>query len=149
MRTIRRRLMAISITRRFEFCAGHRVYGHEGKCAHVHGHQYFVEITVTTPRLDALGMVIDFSAIKEVIGTWIDLNWDHGMLLNVDDPLVDFWATELRGHKYFALPYNPTAENIARYLLQKVCPEEMPDLTTTKVKVWETPNCYAEARLDD
>ena len=49
-----------TITRRLEFDAGHRVYQHESKCNHVHGHRYVVEVEATG-TLDGLGRIIDFS----------------------------------------------------------------------------------------
>ena len=76
------------ITRKIEFDAGHRVYGHEGKCAHLHGHRYVAEITVQAEELDGIGRVIDFGAVKKVMKEWIDMCWDHNTLLNADDPLA-------------------------------------------------------------
>lgn len=77
------------ITRRFEFDYGHRVLGHEGKCRHLHGHRGRAEVTVSASELDDLGRVIDFSVIKEKVGSWIDEHWDHNLLLHPEDPL---WA---------------------------------------------------------
>ena len=52
--------------------------------------------------------------------------------------------------KYFVLPYNPTAENMARYLLEEVCPGLLDELGVQAVKVviWETEESCAEATLD-
>jgi len=67
----------IRITRKIEFDSGHRVLGHEGKCAHLHGHRYVAEITVESAGLDSLGRVVDFSVIKEKVGKWVDENWEY------------------------------------------------------------------------
>lgn len=152
------------ITRRFEFDAAHRVLGHEGKCANLHGHRYVALVTVETAELDTLGRVIDYSVLKEEIGRWIDRKWDHNTLLNSDDPLVsilgDQSLKELEKlppsetlHTNLKMPYvfeknNPTAENIAAYLLTvcKVILNRYPELEVTKVEVFETPNCSAVAR---
>jgi 6-pyruvoyltetrahydropterin/6-carboxytetrahydropterin synthase len=134
-----------------EIDAGHRVYGHEGKCAHVHGHRYKFEIHATATELDIVGRVIDFSIIKEKIGQWLDDNWDHGMILWVSDPVSQEWispVTYLYGHKYFLLPYNPTAENLADFLLDKA--NELlkrTEVRVFKVVCWETPNCWASAEV--
>ncbi len=142
----------ITITRRLEFCAGHRVLGHEGHCRFLHGHHYIAEITVQSESgLDSLGRVIDFSVIKSRVGKWIDEIWDHNILLHPDDPqLLHFQMTEDR------LPYvmelkkakrNPTAENIAEDLcLQAI--HLLPELQVTNVRIWETPNCFADYSND-
>jgi len=52
--------------------------------------------------------------------------------------------------RYYVLPFNPTAENMARYLLEKVCPQllEGTGVIATKVVIWETAEACAEASLD-
>ena len=159
------------ITRRFEFDAGHRVLGHEGKCANLHGHRYVAEVTVAAQSLDTLGRVVDFSVVKETIGTWIDVQWDHNILLHQDDPLAKIWAEwqqpgdlnvvdvrvdapHLFGPKapyIFPDGLNPTVENLA-YLLFKIARRltqdsnlpALKEVQVLRVKVWETPNCWAE-----
>ena len=48
----------ITCTRRLTFCAGHRVLGHESKCAHPHGHNYVVYVTAEAEQLDDVGRVM-------------------------------------------------------------------------------------------
>ena len=146
------------ITRKFRFCAGHRVLNHEGKCRHLHGHDYGVEITVSSLGLDDLGRVVDFSVIKEKLGTWIDEELDHNMLLHPDDPLLNTTDSQgyfksgcepevLIGRIPFMMPEyapNPTAENIAHVIFNQA--KELLNnggLSVEQVTVWETPNCCA------
>ena len=70
--------MNVTIMRRIRFCAGHRLSGHEGKCAYFHGHNYLAEFHVVGSQPDAVGRVIDFAQLKEVLKGWIDQHWDHG-----------------------------------------------------------------------
>lgn len=136
----------ISITRRIEFDSAHRVMEHEGKCKYLHGHRYVVEASFSADQLDALGRVIDFSVIKERLQCWIDENWDHNTILwDKDAPLGDQIAL-LTGREVFYLPYNPTAENLAFYLKQIICPALFPEkhLYCIRLRIYETPNCYAE-----
>lgn len=142
---------SVSVTRKFEFDAAHRVLGHENKCKHLHGHRYSVLVTVEAPSLDGLGRVVDFSCLKTLIGEWIDANLDHNILLHAKDPLWPVWASE-DGAEIFAgkNPYhmrelgNPTAENIA-ILIAKVSASLLPqELEVIKVRVHETPNCFAD-----
>lgn len=142
-------MKTITCTRRLTFCAGHRVYGHESKCAHPHGHNYVVHVTAEAERLDRVGRVIDFSVLKERVGGWIEANWDHGFLLcEADVPLRAALAGN-GGFKLFVLPENPTAENLADYLLRVVCPDVLRDTSVVVVcvRVEETENCYADAKL--
>lgn len=134
------------ITRKFEFDAGHRVLGHEGKCRHLHGHRYTLEVSVETDGLDKLGRVIDFGSMKSVLGNWIDENWDHNMILNSQDPLVS--SSHLVGRLPYIMPdyaANPTVENLILVFAQKA--KELlagSGLVLAKIRMYETPNCWAE-----
>lgn len=138
----------ITCTRRLQFCAGHRVHNHESKCRNLHGHNYVALFTASAP-LDDLGRVIDFSVLKQQIGGWIDEHWDHGFILWDNDLEARATMALMPQQKLFLLPTNPTAENMARHLLQVVCPERLAGtgVEVIKVRLWETENCYAEAAL--
>lgn len=145
----------IEITRLFGFDSGHRILRHESKCANLHGHRYSAEVTCTAPALDDLGRVVDFSKIKELVGGWIDENWDHTMLLHVDDPILKIhvdapkWMNEqLFGPKRpYIMQSNPTAENMSAELFA-VATTLLADIgiTVTQIKLYETPNCFAVYR---
>lgn len=140
----------ITITRKLEFDAGHRVHNHESKCGTLHGHRYVAEITATAPELDSLGRVIDFSVLKEKIGTWLDEAWDHNTLVFREDDATQRALMSIpRKKDPFVCDFNPTAENMAAYLLRTVCPVLMKGtgVTVTKIRLWETPNCFAEVTL--
>lgn len=137
----------ISVTKVLDFHAGHRLLNHESKCRSAHGHSYTIEITARADKLDVVGRVIDFSVIKEVVGAWINEYWDHGFILEVGDPLQK--ALYEDHSKVFQLPYAPTAENIATYLLGIANQLLRPyGVTVTEIVCWETPRCYATATLD-
>lgn len=140
-----------TISRRLEWDAGHRVYGHESKCNNLHGHRYVAEVTVTAPGLDTVGRIIDFSCIKELIGRYIDKSWDHNLMLHPDDPLnavIDANPSAFNDRAPYVMKYgNPTAENIAHELFDiavELLGSHDVALTVTSVKVWETPNCSCE-----
>lgn len=142
----------ITCTRVIHFCAGHRVMGHENKCATPHGHNYYVEIFAEAISLDGIGRVIDFSLIKEAIGSWIDRFWDHTFLVFEKDIQMIEALKMMPGVKEpYICPFNPTAENIALYLLNEISPRLLQNkyVQVTKVKVYETDNCYATASLKD
>lgn len=142
--------MKVTVTRTLEFDAGHRVMNHESKCATLHGHRYKVEIQAEAEQLDDIGRIIDFSVLKNQIGTWLDIHWDHNVVVyEKDEQTLDALRHIPRKKEPWVAPWNPTAENMADHLLRKVCPALMIDtgVTVTKVTVWETPNCRAEAVL--
>ena len=51
----------------------------------------------------------------------------------------------IEGQKKYALPYNPTAENLAKYLFHVIAPELVSDtdIFISKIVVWETENAFA------
>lgn len=136
--------MSYQITRKIEFDAGHRLVKHESKCRNVHGHRYTAEITVEAAALDDCGRVIDFGAIKEIVGGWVDEKWDHGFLMERGDPIA-IWL-EANAMKAAVLDFPPTAENLAQELL-RVAYGLLRDkgIRVVRVRLWETPNCYADA----
>lgn len=134
----------ITCTRKLDFDAAHRVLGHKGRCRFLHGHRYSIEVTCETHDLDDLGMVVDFSCIKTVIGGWIDSQFDHNILLNPDDPQIKHILGTEERPPYIMTTGNPTAENIAKEIYNrthKLLPEM---IKMVKVRVYETPNCYAD-----
>jgi 6-pyruvoyltetrahydropterin/6-carboxytetrahydropterin synthase len=129
------------VTRELFFCYGHRLLRYEGKCRHLHGHNGKAIITLEAPKLDTLGMVIDFSKIKQVLQTWIDQNLDHKMLLCREDPLIPMLRE--RSEAFFEMDANPTAENIAKLIYDYAKSQGFP---VVEVHLWETEHCYASYR---
>lgn len=128
-----------SVTKRIEFCYGHRLLDYDGVCRHPHGHNALVEIEVGTAQLDGRDMVCDFGDIKRVVKGWIDQELDHKMLLRRDDPLVT--ALQALGEPVFLLDSNPTVECIARLIFEYAVQQGFP---VVRVRVWETPSSFAE-----
>ena len=135
-----------SVTKRIDFCYGHRLLDYDGACKHPHGHNAVAEIEVRTDALDGRDMVRDFSDIKRIVKQWIDCHVDHKMILRHDDPLLQ--PLQQLGEPVFVLDSNPTVERIARLIFDHVREEGFP---VVSVKVWETPTSFAtygEARAD-
>lgn len=138
----------ISCTRRIEFDAAHRILNHESKCKMLHGHRYILEATFVADNLDSLGRVIDFSEIRQILGAWIDNNFDHNTILSRDDKNLGEKISSETKQKIFYIDENPTAENIAKFLLEKICPKLFAgkNVQCTAIKLYETPNCYVEVK---
>ncbi len=142
--------MPITIMRRIKFCAGHRLAQHGGKCEFFHGHNYTAEFYVTGSEVDDVGRLIDFAVLKTKFKGWLDEHWDHGFVLWEGDANGLEAVKLVRPCKYYTLPYNPTAENMALYLLDVVCPQLLAEtkVHVAKVVLWETDEAFAEAALD-
>ena len=126
------------VTREISFCYGHRLLQYDGKCRHLHGHNGRAVLTLASSRLDELGMVMDFTRLKQVVGTWIDETLDHKMLLHRDDPVLSFLRQQ--GEPVHVLDVNPTAENIARLIYEFAASQGFP---VVEVQLWETDSCFA------
>ena len=122
------------VVRKHEIHCGHRVYQHESKCRNLHGHSYVFHLKCSSENLDNLGRVIDFSVIKELLCKWLDDNWDH----KLDSSVV-------------SIPYNPTAENLARYLVETIGPQLFAHLpiTLSEVTLEETSKCSASYAISN
>ena len=130
------------VTKELNFCAAHRLLAYGGKCGRLHGHNYKIEVTCSW-ILDRHNMVIDFSTIKNIVGEWVDENWDHMTILNSEDELRN-----TVGHVDNVFVFNdenPTAEVMARFLYDKFVGEfKACYVRLDKIRVWETPTCWAE-----
>jgi 6-pyruvoyltetrahydropterin/6-carboxytetrahydropterin synthase len=137
----------ITANRYHDISCGHRVVGHEGKCRHLHGHNYRIHFVCGSAELDMVGRVIDFSVIKAKLCMWLEDVWDHKMLIWRDDPLLP--ELQKIDPSVVVVPFNPTAENIGNHLLQVVAPELLHGTGVTLIKcvVEETRKCSAEVTL--
>ena len=86
------------VKKRIEISAAHRLeLDYESRCAELHGHNWIVEVYCRAEQLNSNGMVVDFTEIKRLVKDPLD----HKVLNDV-------------------LPFNPTAENIARWICERV-----------------------------
>lgn len=133
----------ITITRYHDISSGHRVVGHEGACARLHGHNYRIHFVCAANDLDDVGRVIDFSEVKKRLCMWLENNWDHRFLLWEEDPWCE--ALSRIDNTVVWVPFNPTAENLAHYLVTVVGPRELKGTGVVLVDcmVEETRKCSA------
>jgi len=87
---------------------------------------------------------MDFSVIKELLCEWLETNWDHKFLVYVKDPLVDP-LVQHDPEGTVIVDFNPTAENMGKYLVEVVGPQELPEgVELVKVVLEETRKCSVE-----
>jgi 6-pyruvoyltetrahydropterin/6-carboxytetrahydropterin synthase len=127
-----------TVTEIIDFCYGHRLLRYQGKCAHLHGHNGRVEVTVAAKGLDQQSMVTDFSEVGRIVRGFIDAHLDHKLLLHKDDPL----AAVLKRHDepLYLMDRDPTAEAIARLICESAREQ---GLDVSEVRLWETPSSVA------
>jgi 6-pyruvoyltetrahydropterin/6-carboxytetrahydropterin synthase len=136
----------ITAERYHDISCGHRVVGHEGKCQNLHGHNYRIFFTIQSTgenELDQVGRVLDFSVIKSILCAWLEERYDHKMLIWDQDPMLQ-QLLEL-DKTICVVAYNPTAENIAWFLVDKLGPLLLEGTGTKLVRcrVEETRKCSA------
>ena len=105
-------MRTITVSHNFE--TAHRLPHLPGKCESLHGHSWWVDVTVGAMNTDDQGLIVEFGPYKKLLRGWIDEHLDHGTMLGPDDPLVPL----LRGHgcRVHEVPGYPTVENVALML---------------------------------
>jgi len=143
------------ITRRLEFDAGHRIPDHKSQCRHLHGHRYALEITLSGEVIHQAGspvngMVMDFADVKAIASAQVVDRWDHAFLAWREDREIVPFLQSLPWHKTVLLDVVPTAENLAfeafRILEAAYRDVYANQLKLEQVRLYETPNCWADAR---
>lgn len=143
----------LSITRKLEFDAGHRIPDHKSQCRNLHGHRYTLEITLVGQVVEIEGrsdngMIMDFSDIKTLAKQHLVDVWDHAFLVYAKDQAVRNFLTSLPEHKTVVIDRIPTVENLARTafdILNAVYQDAYgTGLHLQKLVLHETPNCWAE-----
>ncbi|MEG1325472.1 MAG: 6-carboxytetrahydropterin synthase QueD, partial [Janthinobacterium sp.] len=109
----------LTITRKLEFDAGHRIPDHKSQCRNLHGHRYTVEITLVGKVIEAEGnsdngMIMDFSDVKTLAKQHLVDVWDHAFLVYEKDTAVRDFLASLPDHKTVVIDRIPTVENLAR-----------------------------------
>ena len=110
----------ITVTKRFNFDLAHRLDPeYKGLCKNLHGHTYICEVTVSAKKVDEHGMIMDFGDIKKYFEGWIKDNWDHAVVIHVDDRDLIDWCED-NEQRYYKMPpeYTTTAESMVRFLAE-------------------------------
>jgi 6-pyruvoyltetrahydropterin/6-carboxytetrahydropterin synthase len=122
------------------FDASHRLLHYRGKCANLHGHRWKVEVWIEGTVDDTSMILMDYNAIKIIVD-----HFDHQIILNHDDPMVECIS---QFQEVITTPGDPTSELLAmliRDMIQGYCQEQGTQAVVSRVRVWESPTCYAEA----
>lgn len=135
----------MKVAKQFTWEAAHRLPWHQGSCKSLHGHSYRMTVEVEGEP-DERGMLIDFQDIKRILKPLVD-DWDHATLVADDD--IDLrHVLEGMGSRIALLPYDSTAENLARYAAEYLVREggetlRKRQIHAVAVTIRETDTCYA------
>lgn len=140
----------VKISKDYHFEAAHRLINYVGPCSNIHGHSYKVRVTFTSGCLDKQDMVLDFKAIRLIIGNWIDANLDHALILSCKDTAIaEAILKSQSGVKLYFTTWSPTAEVLAEVIFQEAQSNSIKfGVTLLAVQVWETTSAYAEVTND-
>lgn len=135
----------MKIAKEFRWEMGHRLQCHKGKCYNLHGHSYKLLVEFTG-KVESSGMVIDYFDVKEIVAPIVE-ELDHTVLVwDKDTTLLD--ALQKLNSNHIIIQYESTAENLCNYFLDKIRSCNLPsNITSIKVKVFETENTYAEEEI--
>jgi 6-pyruvoyltetrahydropterin/6-carboxytetrahydropterin synthase len=143
----------LTITRKLEFDAGHRIPDHKSQCRNLHGHRYTLEITligavIAEEGSSDNGMIMDFSDVKALAKQHLVDVWDHAFLAYAKDTVVREFLASIPGHKTVIIDSIPTVENLAQtaFNILKAAYQDRygTGLRLHKLVLHETPNCWAE-----
>ena len=115
------------VTKKATFAAAHFLRNYDGPCARLHGHNWTVEVTVRAPKVDPMGMVVDFMDLGAAMDELLEMV-DHRNL-NEIPPFIEV---------------NPTSENLAAWFHQELDRRLAPKgIRPHVVRIWEMPDCSA------
>jgi 6-pyruvoyltetrahydropterin/6-carboxytetrahydropterin synthase len=115
------------------FSSAHQLRGYKGKCENLHGHNYKIEIYARGSELDNIGLLVDFGDLK-----------------NAADDIVQYLDhRNINELPPFDVELNPSAENLARYILEQVSARVGDErVKVFKVRCFETPTSVATYQVD-
>ena len=140
----------IRITKKFDFEAGHALFGYDGKCKNIHGHSYKLFVTVIgEPINDSShiknGMVIDFGDLKTIVNQEIIKPFDHSVIFNNQSPHKAIGEKLLaEGHNVIMVDYQPTSENLIIDFALKIQAQLPKSISLFSLRLQETESSFAE-----
>lgn len=138
----------VRVTKKFSFEMAHALEGHDGKCRNIHGHSYFLYVTIIGHPINSdnnakNGMVIDFADLKVIVNTEIIMPLDHALMLYDKSE----YLTAMKTHTYQKLvikTYNPTCENMIIDFAHTIKRHLPNGIVLQSLKLEETKTSYAE-----
>ncbi|OOF84354.1 6-carboxytetrahydropterin synthase QueD [Rodentibacter ratti] len=135
------------ISKEFSFDMAHLLDGHDGKCQNLHGHTYKLQVEIMgdlSPLGSKKSMVIDFSDLKTIVKKAILEPMDHAFIYDETNERESKIAKLLQSldSKTFGVPFRTTAEELARFIFNRLKYDEK--LAVSTIRLWETPTSFCE-----
>jgi 6-pyruvoyltetrahydropterin/6-carboxytetrahydropterin synthase len=138
----------MKISKEFRWEMGHRLPFHEGLCKNLHGHSYKMELTIEGST-DKNGMIIDFYDLGKIVKPVLE-KYDHAFMCWYRDTDLKNFLTE-KNLKRVIVKYHSTVENISREIGKEILYGlknlGMKNIKAITVKIFETPNSFAESGI--
>ncbi len=144
----------IRVTKVFYFEASHALFNYEGLCRSVHGHSYKLFVTVkgkteTSEESSKLGMVIDFSVLKDIVKSNIIDKYDHSFLINKDEKLQNTLSEIPAFNRTYFLDIQPTCENLVFHFSEIIKSKLPSGIELYSLRLYETESSFAEWFAED
>lgn len=139
----------IRITKRFHFEMAHTLLGYDGICRNIHGHSYFLEITIAGKPLNFPGhpkdgMIMDFHDLKTLVKEHITDKFDHALMVNEATPPEQIEALTKVTSRLYQVNFQPTTENILIHIAEILKPLLPEKVKLFSIRLYETTTSYAE-----
>lgn len=131
----------ISITKKIEFEAAHRLSNYDGPCREIHGHTYKLEVTVTGPIQDDADMVLDFKILKKILSETVMKHFDHALILKNEPGNRQIFGA-YQG-KITWMDHEPTVERMLVWIASVLSTLLPPPTSLGSLKLYETSGSYA------
>ena len=139
----------IRVTKEFGFEMAHALWNYDGACRNIHGHSYKLFITVAgIPNNNSghpkFGMVIDFGDLKRLVKEPIVDFLDHSLVVYRESEGETLEAVRALYEKVHVFDFQPTCENLVRYIVDVIADQLPPGVELCSVKLYETATSFAE-----
>jgi len=118
-------VFTVSVSKTFE--ASHRITSPDGEMEPLHTHQWNLILKVAGENLDKSGMLMDFNKLKKML----------------DSVIFELENNTINDITYFQ-KNSPSAENIAKYIFERLKNRISEPAVIKSVEIEEQPNCWAQ-----
>ena len=137
----------IRVTKEFAFEMAHLLTDYDGLCRNLHGHSYKLSVTVSghichDEQSPKLGMVMDFSVLKRIVGEEVVDRLDHALMVRRGTSQAD----QLSGiaERIILVDYQPTCENMVLDFANRIAPRLPEGIKLSSIRLHETATSFAE-----
>lgn len=134
----------ISITKKIEFEAAHRLSNYPGPCREIHGHTYKLEVTVTGPIDSNTDMVMDFKELKKILQKAVLDPFDHALILKESEENREIFSGY--SGKITWMETEPTAERMIQWIFSQIKKELPTSIGLVDLTLHETSGSFASWR---